>query len=353
MENMWWTHIRKAMDFVEEISEKAYLGQSLLLAFPNQIPWANELYDSVETQLRTRNPEYRVVMLLEEDGDPETLVLEHFCRRETRAKYRRAIGAAKFLVEQPDCTLHSSYVWIRIVSDAAMKNWISFVSDYIQHAPKGHQKASFILECRHISKAPRSGKLKVIDWNTAVDTYDVFTYCALCSDSVGISNSLRPYLVELASNVCGSDVELGSACIRQGLSFLEDPRNALKRISETEQRSSEEPFQISLSDDALQSKIWESQIRVAFSVIEKQRDFYVRKYARDISACLPVQDCFGNEISELRQVELGTLIRLVGERRVFVQSDDYDNISFLKDRRNDLAHLVPLPFSHIKRLLDR
>ncbi len=175
MENMWWTHIRQAMDFVEEITEKAYLGHSLLLAFPNQVPWSDELFDAVEAQLRTRNPEFRVVMLREEDGDPEPLMLDRFCRRETRARYRSAIGAAKFLAEQPDSTLHSSYVWVRISSDTAMKKWISFASEYVRNIKNGVKKGAFILECSNIGNAPRAKGLHVLDWSVSIDSYDAFT----------------------------------------------------------------------------------------------------------------------------------------------------------------------------------
>lgn len=352
MENMWWTHIRQAMDFVEEITEKAYLGQSLLLAFPNQVPWSDELFDAVEAQLRTRNPEFRAVMLREEDGDPEPLMLDRFCRRETRARYRSAIGAAKFLAEQPDSTLHSSYVWVRISSDTAMKKWISFASEYVRCIKNGEKKGAFIIECSNMGSVSRVKGLHVLDWSVSIDSYDAFTYCALCSSNVSISKSLRAYLVDLAANVCQTDVELGQACINQGRGLLEDPETALRQIAESEVRSSGEPFEIEINPENLQTKTWESQVRIAFSVIEKLRMSFVNKYSRDIMRCLPITDAYGNTIDTLQKVELGQVLRFVGERKVVVSPADYDKIAFLRDCRNDLAHIKPLCLEDLAQLLE-
>lgn len=350
MQSMWWSHVRKAMDYIDMITEKAISGQSVLLLFSEQPPWENELYDTVENQLSDKNPEYRVVRLNDSDGMPENQMLEKFCRREIRTRYRLAIGAARFLAELPESTLHTSYVWVQITSDISLKAWVEFVSEYVRQM-KNSRRASFILECSRISGPLRSKGLSVIDWNASIDAYDVFAYCALVSSSVRIEKTLRPYLVELASIICGTDVELAHACVENGSEFIRQPETVLRRIAQEKAQRNGDSFAVTLTPEKLQSMIWESQMRVAFSVIEKQRSYFVQKYSKKIAACLPVSDWFGNAIVDLQQVELGTLIRLVGEQRVTVSPEDYLQIDFLKNQRNSLAHLTPLSYEDLVHVL--
>lgn len=351
MQSIWWNQIKKARVFIEQIAESVLAGKSVVINFPDYIPWPSEMHESAENILREKNPEYSLIELECPVDAPDQLMLERFCKRETRAKYRKSVGAAKFLAALPESTLHSSYVWVRISSDEVLKSWTAFASDYIQNTPKYKDKAAFIFETQGLKSISKTKGVKFIDWNDSVDSYDVYTFCAVYSSEVGVPAYLRPYLVELASNISKYDVELGQACINAGMAFMHDPFLTLQGIRDTYVRSDGKPFQLCFEGDKLSSLVWESQLRTVFSIIEKYRSFYVSRNAKSISACLPTTDRDGREVRELKEVELGIIIKLVGEGNLSISLNDYEQIDFLRKKRNDLAHLTPIEFDDIRRIL--
>lgn len=351
MQNVWWDQIKKARAFVEEIADNAISGRSLVVNFPESIPWPNELLDSVEAILREKMPEYCLTDLGCPTEEPEHLMLERFCRRETRATYRRSVGAAKFLASVSESPLHSSFVWVHIASEEMMRKWITFASEYIQSTPKGRERGVFIFETRGQKSFSKIKNVSLLNWIDSIDSYDIYTFCALSSSEISIPSYLRPYLVELASVICGHDVELGQACVDAGGRFMENPSLELQAICRDYTRSNGDPFFLNANPEQISALIWEAQLRIVFPMIEKYRSRFVQQHAGKITACLPTVDRDGREICGLKEVELGIIIRLVGEGTLSIPPDDYALIDYLRKKRNDLAHLTPIAFSDIQQIL--
>lgn len=352
MENIWWNRIRKAEDLIGQISDSVIAGQSVVVAFPACIPWPSDMHESVESRLREKSPEYRLVDLGCPDDSPDQLMLDRFCKREARARYRKSVGAAKFLATLAESTLHTSYVWIRVSSDEQLKSWTAFASEYVQNVPKGRYRAAFIFETWGIKSTSKAKGVQVLNWDDSIDPYDIYTFCALYSAEIGFPARLRPYLVELASHVSRYDVELGQAVIDEGAAFIEDPDSTVRKICDTSVRSDGEAFRFSADGDALSTLVWEAQLRTVFPTIEKFRSSYIRSHAEAISLCLPATTRDGRMIRELNEVELGAIIRLVGAGRLSIPSNDYEQIDSLRRIRNSLAHLTPVGFDDVCYVLN-
>lgn len=349
--NIFWEQIRKAHDFAESLCTEAIEGNSVVLSFPEGAPWREELYLSAEALFRDRSCNY-VLVPLEDDGSPlDTLLLENFCRREVRAQYRQNVGAAKFFSAHSESTLHSSYVWVRVSSEARLREWLDFTADYIALIPQGEDKASFIFEAEGLSSIPRHKGIRVLEWKQAIDAYDIYTFCALVSSETGISPLLRPYLVELSSRLCGIDVELARACVEMGEAFLSAPEETLRSLHAFACRSSGEPFRFSLNSEKCTALIWEAQIRCLFAILEKYRSALVSRHKTEIRACLPISTEYGSLLREPNELELGHLVYLAAEQKLRFPQDEYDTLVFLRRCRNELAHMNALPFDDVRRIL--
>lgn len=350
MESIWWTHIRKAADYIETVVNAVLSGQSVILSSTDIIPWPAEMWETVENLLRERNPAYRLIELGDPGEEPDKFMLEHFCRRESRARYRTNIGAAKFLAELPDSTLHSSYVRIRLTSESGVKNWTAFASEYSRLSTREAGKGCFLLEASGVRNLPRLKGVKVIDWDEMIDTYDVYSFCAVYSAGTGISSVLRPYLVELTSTICQNDVELAKACMDAANDFVRDPLQVLQGINENGQRSNGDSFRLP-SEEMVESAVWEAQFRSVFPALEKFRGKYVKQNVKMIAACLPIPDYGNRLIKDPREVEFKHLANLAGAGKLNIPQNEFDLIDFLRKKRNVLAHLSTIEFEDVRRIL--
>lgn len=349
--SIFWEQIRKARDFVEKLCCDVVEGKSVLLSFPEGTPWSNELYSFAENLFLERSPDYTVYLIENEDSSLDTLLLERFCRREVRATYRRNMGVAAFLASRTDTPLHSSYVWVRIRSEQRLNEWMDFVGKYLSLMSPKPEKASFILETEGLHTVAHTKGIGVLDWSQSADAYDVYTYCALESSETNIAPLLRPYLVELASRLCGTDVELARVCVLAGEDFLSAPEETLRELKAFAARSNGQPFSFPIDSEKCAAHIWEAQIRCLFAILEKYRSSYVSRHKPEIMACLPFSTKDRILISELKDVELGHLVYLAAEKRLHIPSTDYDMLDFLRQARNDLAHLNMLSFEKVQRIL--
>ena len=349
--SIFWEQIRKARDYAEKICDEAVAGRSVVLSFPDGIPWCEELYIAVEDLLLRRSCNY-AFRQLEDDSSPlDSLLLENFCRRELRAQYRQNIGVARFLSRHSESTLHSTYVWVRISSGERLQQWLSFASEYSSLMPQGEDRASFIFVVEGLETVLRTRGISILEWRQAIDAYDVYTFCALVSSETDISPVLRPYLVELSSRLCENDVELARACVLEGKAFLSEPEKTLMDLVAFTRRSNGEAFRFAFDHEECVSLIWEAQIRCLFAILEKYRSAFVRSHRAEICACLPISDGYGQLITEPNELELGQLIYLVGDRRLYISQDEYDTLDFHRHARNELAHMNILPFEEVKKLL--
>lgn len=354
MDQIWWRKITKANHFINTVANLLLENKNLILAFPQSIPWRDTMYEMIEGILHEENPEYRLVFNDCPGHDVGQFLLEEYCKKEKRASYRYGMSYAAFLAQSNGIVLNSRYVWIKNVTVQKLDEWCKFIMDYNQNLPKHTTSAVFILEISDTRIRAKAMKgLYYLSFDDSIDFYDKFTFCALASTDIDIKPHLRPYLAELVSTVCKSDIELCSLCIRHWQDFLSEPYLTLKEIINTEHHSDGTSFDIDMNPGSIDTLIWEGQIKLLFPVIERYRSVFVKRHAPAIESCLPIQNSNGEIIDNPQDVELGSLIQLAGQKRIFLSTAEYKQLDQFRCARNDLAHLSVIEFARADSILSQ
>jgi len=351
MERVWWEQITNARGFLQKTVDAALSGKSVLLSLPEYIPWYDALRDGIETELNNLDASKTFECLSSPESEIGKFLLYRYCGEEKRGKYRPSLTYPVFLAQCSDIVLNDRYIWVEDIPKNCWKEWMDFLSMYHIAMRKDKRPAVFILVCRESGlKIPSKRQIVQVNYWNLVHNYDSFTFCTLAASDSPCRAALRPYLAELAYSLCGNDIELCAACIASGQRFLEAPETALRDIIRTQRRSSGEPFCYDLSPDAVGRRIWESQIKTVFPLIEHYRHSFVERYARGISQNLPLRGSAYEEIEEPQDVELGLLFYLVKGCSLHVHPDEYDRLELFRNARNRLAHLKPLALEMIEEI---
>lgn len=352
MDQIWWKQIPRANRFLYTAAEALLNNRSVILPIQAVTPWRQTMYDMVEEILNIENPRNRLETFDCPEGDVGEYLFSKYCKREKRATYRRGTSYAAFLARSEDLVLNNCYLWVRNIRGRKLEEWTQFIVEYNRNLPPNRQPAVFLLETPEEEWRRKAVKgIQCIVFSESVDAYDSFAFCALASAGVSIAPALRTYLAELCSTLCGQDIELCAACIRWGQQFLKAPEETLREIAGKEIRSDGTPFVICFEGDSIRESIWKSQIRALFPILQQYRSTLVRQHYEEIARSLPITTPFGEVIDDPQDVELGPLISLAGRHSIFLSGEEYDLLDLFRDARNRLAHMKPVEFSVVNKIL--
>ena len=351
MDKLWWNQITRASRLLHTVSEAMLQGKSVILSLPACVPWYQTMYGQIEERLHQGNPNNSLQSFPCPQGDVGEYLFENYCRREKRASFRRGTSYAAFLAGSEDLVLNNRYLWVRDVSGGKLEEWGRFLTEYNRRLPAGMPPAVFLLETA--DEAPRRAVKGVqsVRFSSEIDSYDRFAFCALASTEGGVPLALRPYLAELVSTLCQDDVELCAACIQRGQGFLEDPEGALAEIAAGRVRSDGRPFDTAPVLENLRERLWEGQVKLIFPVLQRYSASFIQRHEREIRAALPVTTSYGEVIDDPQDAELGLLVYLAGRQQLTLSSGAYQQLTLFRDARNSLAHMKPIEFSSVERIL--
>ena len=351
MDHVWWNHIIKAHSFLEEIVSETVKGGSILLSLPDTIPWRNTLIDIVSERLRVENSKNKLEVIECPDIDPGEYLLEQYCKKEIRATYRYGVSYAKFLGLCQETVLNDRYLWVSNISSEKIEKWMDFVSEY-QKNVKDKTPGIFILEVHDDNLVKKSKKgIKSLVFNQSIGAYDKYAFCALAASQTTCKEYLRPFLAETVSSICGDDVELCAECVSCGKEFLESPIVVINRIIQNNYRSSGEKYTFNKNFDNIEGAIWESQLKYIFPLIEDYRKYFISRYSGAIKNVLPLTTSYGEKVTSPEDVELGTLIYMVGKGNLNISSREYSELERYRKARNKLAHMNLLDIDELDIIL--
>jgi len=356
MERILWEQITKAHHFVTQITSSLLDNGNVLLNVPENLPWRTTFYDTVEKVLLRENAMNTLKFIEAPEEEPGRYLLNHFCKKEKRSSYRYGISYAAFLAGSPDITLNSCYLWIRNLTGNKLDQWIRFIREYKRHLRSGEPHAVFILETADPAEPYRSlQEFRYFCFGSTIQEYDKFTFCALACSDVRIAPALRPYLVELTATLCSEDMELFPYCLERGSDFLQKPLETLCEITANRFRSDGSPFAPLPDTEDLRRRIWKSQLKLLFPVLEEYRSSFVSRYSDRIEECLPIENTFGEKITSPQDLQLGDLSLLIG-RRVFdisLSPEEHQELMRFKKARDQLAHLKTVDYPTAERILSQ
>ena len=339
MDRLWWNHITKAHKFLEDIISSALDGKSMILCLPENVPWRDTLLELVEDRLKLENPKNALDRMQCPEEEVGLFLLNRYCKAERRATYRFGMTYAEFLGKCEDTVLNDRYLWVSGISKNRYDEWISFIVEYRKNV-RNKTPGVFILETQDDGFANRAGKgMKKLIFDHQIGAYDKFAFCALAASDRHCREYLRPYLADLVSTVCNRDIELCAECVLLGNAFLENSIQVIRDIVREKCRSNGKNYCFPGTEEEIRTKIWETQLKNIFPVIEKYRSSFIRKYRKYIDSALPITTSYGEQVVNPEDVEIGALVYMVGNGKIPLESREYETLVVFREARNRLAHL--------------
>ena len=355
MDKVWWNHIIKAHKFMEDIVAFAVEERSMILSLPENVPWRKTLQELVEERLKLENFKNGFDCISCPEEEVGLFLMNRYCKKERRNTYRYGVTYAEFLGKCEDTVLNDRYIWVCDIPQRKCEEWLDFIVEYNKNV-KEKTPAIFILEIQEEYLANKAKKgIRKLEFNQAITAYDRFAFCALAaSDNSTCKEYMRLYLAELASSICRDDIELCAECVQKGSLFLQDPEGTLKQITVKHLRSNRKKYQYSRTSEEMKHLIWEAQLKNVFPVIEKYRSYFIKKYEENIRSSLPITNSNGQKVIVPEEVEIGMLVYLAKNGKICLRSkNEYEELEWFRDARNNLAHLTPLDLEAVNRILKR
>jgi len=350
METIWWNQVTNAVKYVSDIKKALLEEKSILLKYASGMPWRDQLVASVVDEVKVQNGDKKFVNISNVE-DPGKYLLKEFCKPEKRAEYRPSKGYAKFFAESDDIVLHDRYLWIKVIDQKNLEDWLNFVSEYVKERGKKLNNAVFILECPGETSTTVKKGVKTYSIDDYIGEYDRIVFAVLAASSVKDRPFINTYLSELVANIAGNDIELAAECIKAYKAFLENPLAFIRMIVDEKIRSDGEQFVFTRTSDEVNHLIWLSQIKTVYPHLEEYREDFVQRHYNAIARQLPIQASYGETYDDPKDVELGTLMYMVGSGCFSISTTEYEKLKKYKEARNKLSHLTALSINEIKELL--
>lgn len=353
MDKIWWNHITKAHKFLEDVVWTTLGGNSILLSLPVNVPWRDTLIELVREKLQMENPKNGFDEIKCPKEEIGLYLLNKYCKKEKRATYRYGMTYASFLGRCEDIVLNDRYIWITDIPESKFSELIQFILEYNQNVT-AKTPAIFILEVHdNISKYKIKKGIKKISFDQNIGAYDKFAFCALVATENNCKDYMRPYLAELVSNICNEDIELCAECVSAGKNFLNHPDTVIHSITSQKTRSNGEHYTFSKKKEQIEKAIWETQLKYVFPLIEKYRSYFIMLHKNAIMSALPIHNSYGEQICNPEDVEVGTLVYMIGSGAITVSKKECDELKQYREARNKLAHLNVLELNVVEEILKK
>lgn len=351
MDKIWWNHITKAHKFLEDVVWTAFGGSSIILSLPTNVPWRDTLIDLIREKLQMENPKNGFEQISCPKEEIGLYLLNKYCKKEKRATYRYGMTYAAFLGKCDDIVLNDRYIWITDIPETKVNELIEFITEYNQNV-KAKTPAIFILEVNdNINRYKTKKGIKKLSFDQNISAYDKFAFCALVATENNCKDYMRPYLAELVSNICKEDIELCAECVSAGMRFLYNPVQCITSIIKSKTKSDGSIYTFSKKEEEIEKAIWETQVKYVFPLIEKYRSYFVVRHKKIIEIALPIHNSYGELITNPEDVEVGTLLYMIGREVISVSNKEYEELKKYREARNKLAHLNVLELGAVEEIL--
>jgi hypothetical protein len=350
MNSIWWNQVTNAVKYVTDIKESLLEEKSILLKYAPGMPWRNQLEEIIIESVKQQNADKKFVSISTAE-EPGEYLLHEFCKKEKRAEYRPGKGYARFFAESDDIVLHDRYLWIRVDTMSDLKNWMSFVSEYRRERGKKKRTAVYILEWCGSEQIPVKRGIKMLTFDDYIGEYDRIVFAVLASSGIKESPFVKTYTAEILANTVGNDMELCAECVLHYKEFLEAPFSFIQEIITDQCRSDGTAFTFEKTEEEFNHLIWLSQIKTVYPYLEEYREDFVQRYESAISKQLPIQASYGENYTDPKDVELGTLMHMANTGCLSLNGSDYEKLRIFRGARNKLSHLTALTMKEIWELL--
>jgi hypothetical protein len=325
--HFWWNDVHGARAFLRAITEQIISGKSIFLTNATPIPWKEDMRevarDIIEQSVATSIVFYNAAEIQSSGTDLGNSLLNRFTDKvgyrphlEKWWEYTRRVNA-----------FDSKRFWIYDVDISQIGAW----ADAARHL-KG--QCSFVIESE--SGDAQVGQIESMQFSEYTTEYDdLFLAARAFAEREDLLYPWQRYMSDLAAQLY--------------------PGQAERIVDFAEQISITQP--IDQYDSGVNPQaIWTAQLKNGYHLIEQARLSFIRKHKYNIQNCLP-EIQFREEVVNPFDAELGLLWHLterkreeMNKRRLILTKEDYEELRFLHDMRNKLAHssiLTPPEMTHL------
>ena len=345
-EEIWWTRLSNSVRFLEDARDALLSGRSVVMTFPDEVPWQDVMTDTLEQHLFpiTDERSFEVHDVSESDDDPGLYLFNNFCSETERAKYWPATHGSyeKFLAASDNVRLNRRIVCITGLSVFNTSRWVKSVNEYLA-GRNSEQRGIFILVSQKV-KSYSTDFMECFDFEEYVSDYDCRMLCLTLLSSVKCSSSRKQYISEIAAGIAKNDVTKAGILASAGLQLAMYPYETAKWLYSEN----------GLSDENLEkhvkSAVWSAQIRLVFPEIEEFRSGMICRYEKNFERFLPISSLLGEQIYRADDLEIGHLYILCTNHKV-INQPEYDKLVLMRKFRNRLAHCDVIPYPDLNAWL--
>ena len=348
----WWEQIQGPKKYIDAIFATIARQESVCLFLPKDTPWRYEMIQLLIMNLRREQGYYKPDPIDDNLGrEPGDIILDEYCSEESKNKFRSRKGYARFFANDDTCRMHSRIVIIEAKNKTRLNKWIRLAKEYHCESRERRQKGLYIIISSQKEVISSGDGLVCLSYEEYVSLIDCYLMNLLMITSQnGLSDGMIRYGAQLALDVCKKNVELSADILCTDINgFLNNPYKMIESQYNMyyNQGLIEEKTEIQQRD--IERSIWRAQHTVIYPILEDYREQLVDKYYDAISSLLPIKALYGDKIEDPYSFDLGLLYYY--RISLHLTEHELEKLEYFHKMRNKLAHLAPLSFSDVKRLL--
>lgn len=372
-EDFWWNNVTGPNLVVQSVGDALLEKKMVILKVPSDLPWRHFMRGTVEAYFRETSRLYDVVVeqIDISDENPERLepgrfILRKYANARDKRGYREKSRNSIQEYIYGKGIMRNRIVWIKGLDGREAQKWI----DFCTKMPIGEISGGlFVIEANHDVQLSETPSLKLVDFSKLVSSYDVQLFNSILLEGKNHSSEWKRYISTCSATVCDTDAEISKLLIDIVDFRKESILDGLKKIVEMGDfkkrgagNGSEHVLGYYRKGDLseINHRIWSAQIKVLFPIIEMERIELITKYKDQIQGSIGKADItqYGDPVNDALDVELGSLYYLMNLKndmdQYYIQITDADRkrIRFLRECRNDLAHLNCCSTDQLCKLLD-
>ena len=342
--HFWWEEIPGPRHVRTEICEALKSAKSVVLTGP-VISWPKELRSLVSKEFQVEFGIYsEEISSSESSNNPSMYLLNKFGKPEDVHNYREGIDPPLPEYLKKTNAIERKLVYVPGISKNEFNSWGEFLKRY---KPKSFNDGIFMVETSApVEDIATSGRITIIDVSSRFSFYDVLSFAMLLASSLNYTEIWKHYAAWVAALIYEKDIETLADFLVKFLPGIVqgDIHTAIM------QRTTDQQY--------TRQSIWKTQFQIVFPLIENARTSIISKYIKPIKDALASGEHIycGRRILDPLDSEFGFLAYLgslndSANGHLFPY-DIYQDICFLHECRNKLAHLEFCDIQEIDQIIN-
>lgn len=369
-DEFWWENITGPHVLVTKVSEALLDNHMVVLSVPTDLPWRHSMRGAIQTSFRDRLDISEIVIqpidVVDDNPDgitPGRFILSRFASDTISRGYRERSRVSLQDYITAKNVIKNRIVWVKGLRGIAAEHWINFCRGF---RPGVIQDGLFVLEVQGEICQTEMKPLELINFGDYVSNYDVQLFNSFVLDKQNKYPDIwKKYIASVVASLCDTDAEV-SAELLETVDFRRqsviEGINSIAKSPKFARRGAEENSNHVLwysrngNISELEHRLWSAQLQVLFPIIEMERVSLIEKWHDKIQDALNENDIkwFDEPLFDAMDVELGALRYMMKQGLLYIPDEaDRHWISFLRDCRNQLAHVSCCNTNQVECLLNR